>query len=82
MSHGDRKINCPQALAWWVTYLTLWGKIININNFKTDIISGAIEESWLDFEDTRDGKWGLSNTKELSHENWYKWEYSIYNYFA
>ena len=31
--YGDRKIKFLQALAWWVTYLTLWGKIIYINNF-------------------------------------------------
>ena len=42
-----RKIKCLQALAWWVIYLTLGGKIININNFKTDIIADAIEESWI-----------------------------------
>ena len=53
-----------------MTYLTLRGKIIDLNKFKTDIIAGTIEESRLDFEDTRDGKWGLSKTKELSHEKW------------
>ena len=51
--YGDRKIKCLQALAWCVTYLMLQGKIIDINNFRTDILSDAIEESRLDFEDTR-----------------------------
>ena len=41
-SYGDRKINGLQSLSWYVTYLTLRGKIIDINNFKTDILAGAI----------------------------------------
>ena len=56
-----------QDLAWWVTDLTLRGKIIDLNNFKNDILSDDIEDSWIDFEDTRDGKGYLSKTKELSH---------------
>ena len=47
--------------------LTLRGKIIDLNNFKNDILSDDIEDSWIDFEDTRDGKGYLSKTKELSH---------------
>ena len=43
VSYGDRKINCLQAQAWWMTYLTLWGKIIDLNKFKTGIIYNAIE---------------------------------------
>ena len=62
--------------------LTLRGKLIDLNNFKTDIIYDAIEDSRLDFEDTRDGKGGLSKAKELSHEKWTQWEDSIYKYFA
>ena len=50
-------------MAWWVTDLTLRGNIIDLNNFKTDIIADAIEESWIDFEDTREGKWELSKPK-------------------
>ena len=42
LSYGDKKIKCLQSLAWWVTYLTLRGKIIDINNFKTDILTDAI----------------------------------------
>ena len=61
-----------------MTYLTLQGKIINLNHFKTDIIACAVEESYLDFEDTRDGKEELINTKELSHEKWDQWEDIIY----
>ena len=61
--YGDRKINCLQALARWVTYLTLRRKIINLNNFKISIISGVIEELWLGFEDKKDGKGELSNPK-------------------
>ena len=40
--YGDRKIKYLQALAWWMTDLTLRGKIIDLNNFKTDIIDDAI----------------------------------------
>ena len=65
-----------------MTDLTLRGKIIDLNNFKTDIIADAIEESRIDFEDTKDGKGGLSKPKEFSHEKWTQWEDSIYNYFA
>ena len=49
MSYGYRKIKCLQALDWWVTDLTLRGKIVDLNNFKTNILAGAIEESRLDF---------------------------------
>ena len=60
-----------------MTDLTLRGKIINLNNFKIDILSDAIEESRIDVEDTRDGKGGLINPKEFSHENWDQWEGNI-----
>ena len=56
ISYGDGKIKCLQSLAWWVTDLTLRGKIIDLNNFKNDILADAIEESRPDFEDTRNGK--------------------------
>ena len=61
-----------------MTDLTLWGNI-NLNNFKTDILADSIEESQIDFEDTRDGKGGLIKPKEFSHEKWFQWEDSIYN---
>ena len=57
------------------------GKIVDLNNFKTDILADYIYESWIDFEDTRDGKGELSDPKEFSHEKWTQWEDSIYNYF-
>ena len=65
-----------------MTYLTLWGKIIYLNHFKTDILADDIEESRLDFEDTRYGKGDMSKPKYFSHEKWTQWEDSIYNYFA
>ena len=65
-----------------MTYLTLQGKIIYLNNFKTDILADAIEESRLYFEDTRNGKGEMSKPKEFSHEKWTQWEDIIYNYFA
>ena len=48
-----------------MTYLTLRGKIIDINNLKTDILADAIEESRNDFEDTRDEKGEMSKLKEF-----------------
>ena len=36
-------------MSWWLTYLTLQGKIIDINNFKTDILSNGVDDSRLDF---------------------------------
>ena len=45
----------------------MWGKNIDLNNFKTDVLYDAIEESWIDFEYTKYGKGGLSNTEELLH---------------
>ena len=50
-----------------MTYLTLLGKIIDLNNFKIDIIADEIEESGLGFEDIIDGKGYLSKPRELSH---------------
>ena len=62
--------------------MTLQVKIIDLNNFKTGNIDDSIEESWLDFEEIRDRKGGLSNPKEFSHENWTQWEDIIYYYFT
>ena len=62
--------------------MTLRGKIIDLNNFKTDIIADAIEEYRIYFEDTRDGNGDLRKPKDFSHEKWTQWEDSIYNYFA
>ena len=56
-------------------------KIIDLNNFKTDIIANVIEEYQIDFEDTRYGKGDLSKPKEFSHEKWDQREDRIYNYF-
>ena len=72
-SYGYRKIKCLQALDWWVIHLTLRGKIIYLNKFKTDIIADAIEDYQLDFEDTRYGKAELRKPKEFSHEQWTQW---------
>ena len=44
------------------------GKNIDLNNFKRDVLSDVIEESRLNFEDTIDGKAGLSNAKQFSYE--------------
>ena len=70
MYYGDRKINFRQKLTWWVKYFTLRGKIVDINNFKTDILDDSIEESHIYFEYTMDGKGGLRNPREFSHEKW------------
>ena len=63
ISFEYRKIKCLQALDWWVTNLTLQGKNIDLNNFKSDFLSNMIEDSQLNFEDTRDGNRDLSNSK-------------------
>ena len=34
----------------------------------------AIEDSRIDFEDTRNGEGYLSNTKDFSNEKWTQWE--------
>ena len=60
----------------------LRGKVVDLNKFKTDIITDDIEESRVDFKDTIDRKGGLSNSKEFSHEKLYQWEDIIYNYFT
>ena len=65
-----------------MTDLTLQGKLIDLNNFKNDIIYDAFEESRIYFEDIRDGKGELSNPKYFSHEKCNQWEDSIYNYFV
>ena len=65
-----------------MTDLTLWGKIINLNNFKNDNIADAIEESRIDFEDTKYGKGEISKPKDLSHEKWDTWKDIIYKYFT
>ena len=62
--------------------MPLWGKVINLNNFKTDILAYAIEEPQFDLEDKRDGRGELRKPKEFSHKKWTQWEDSIYNYFA
>ena len=57
MSYGERKIKCLQALAWWLTDLALRGKIIDINNFKANILAGAIEEFRIDLKTQEMEKW-------------------------
>ena len=53
-----------------MTDLTVQDKIIDLNNFKTDIFAYAIEDSRVHFEDTGYGKGELSNPKYFSHEKW------------
>ena len=57
--------------------MILRGKITGLNNFKTDISDDAIDESRLDFDDTRDGKGELKKPNKLLHEKWTQWEDSI-----
>ena len=47
--------------------MALRDKIIDLNNFKTDIIAYSIEESRVYFEDTIYGKGGMSKPKDFSH---------------
>ena len=73
LSFGDRKIKFLQALSWWVLYLTLKGKPIELNNFKRDIMSGTIEESQLDHEQNKYGKEELNKNKDFSHDKCNQW---------
>ena len=63
VSYGYSKIKHLQALAWWVIDLTIWGDIINLNNFKNDSLADIIEDSQINFEDKIDGKGELSKPK-------------------
>ena len=80
VSFVDRKIKCLQALDWWVADLTLQCKYIHFNNFKSYVLSDAIEDSWIKSEDNRYGNGDLSKPKYFSHEKCTQWKYSIYNY--
>ena len=50
-SYGDQKIKCLQALAWWVTNLTLRGQHIFLADFDAFIMEDYIDEAKLDYED-------------------------------
>ena len=41
----------------------LWDDNIDLNTFKSNILSGAIEDYRFDFEDSRDSKGEMSNPK-------------------
>ena len=43
--------------------MTLQGESIGVNEFKSDILSDAIENSWIGFEDSSNGKEDLINNK-------------------
>ena len=58
---GYKKIKFLQSLAWWVKYLTLQGKYIDLNNFKSDVLSEVIKEYQLEFEYARDVKGEMIN---------------------
>ena len=59
--------------------MTLQGKTISLNQFKSDILPGAIEESRIDFDYIKYGKGYLSKPKQFLHGKWIQWEDSIYN---
>ena len=61
-----------------MTDLTLWSKNIDLNHFKSDVLSGTVEESQIDFEYNIYGKGGMSCHKEFSHEKWTQWEDIFY----
>ena len=68
LSFGDRKIKCPQSPVWWVTYLMLRDKYIELKHFNGDIMSDTIEESRLDYKDTKYRKAELYNSKIFPHD--------------
>ena len=55
---------------------------MDLNKFKSGILSGAIVESRLDSKDTIDDKGDLIKTKEFSHEKCTQWEDRINKYFS
>ena len=62
--------------------MTLQVKHISLNNFESDVMTDVIDESRLDFGNTRDGKVDLSNPKEFSHGKWTQWEGIIQKYLS
>ena len=56
------------VLDWWVTQLTLRGKTIYLNNHNDDIMADEIEESHIDYEDSKYEDTDLDNTNILPQE--------------
>ena len=65
----DSKIKCLQALSCWVMSLTLQVTNIDLNQFNSDVLSDAIKESWIHFEDIRNGKGGMSKPNSFHTKN-------------
>ena len=61
--------------------MKLWGKSVDLNNFKSDIMFEAIEDSRVNSEDNRDYKDGISKPTDFSHEKLTQWEDIIYIHF-
>ena len=52
-----------------MTDFTLQGKSVKLNNFNTDILIDAIDESWLYYKDTRDSNAEPYKTKMYNTKN-------------
>ena len=50
-SHGEQKIKCIHALAWWATDFNLSGKHIDLADFDGTMMSYCIDEAKLDYKD-------------------------------
>ena len=58
------------------------GKSIELNNLNGDILSYAIDDTQLDYEDNRNGKAVPNKPKELSCNKCMNQEDDVYNYFS
>ena len=56
-----------------MTDLTLRGRIIDLNNFNTDILANYIEEPGLVLKTQQMKGGGEIKPKEFSHEKWTRW---------
>jgi len=78
---GDRKTKCLLGLAWWVNDLTLRGLQVDITAFDDEMLTEAIDEAKLEYEEGKVES-VLAKPEKFSHEKWSIWEESIYNYFT
>ena len=80
-SHGEQKINCIQALAWWATDFTLRGKHIDLADFDATMMSDFIDEAKFEYEDgEKDPE--TEKPDNFSHIKWLSWEEMVYTYFT
>ena len=45
-------------------------------------MADEIEDSHIDYENSKYGNTNMDKTKQFSHEKWIQWEDSVYTYFS